>query len=79
MHQCYVQWLAYTKTNLWGKKRQKSTHTFPKASSGESQTFLLLPKGTFPARQHHEGLITNPSSVTRQQVEMAAAGRCKLK
>lgn len=33
----------------------------------------------FPTRQHHEGLITNPSCVTHRQVEKAAAGRCKLK
>lgn len=49
------------------------------ASSVRVKCFCFSPKGTFPERQHHDGLIKNPSSMTHKQVKTAAVGKCKLK
>lgn len=41
--------------------------------------FALLPILTVPARQHHDGLIKNPPSLTAKQTETARVGRYKPK
>lgn len=57
-----------------------SPKSSPNASSVRVKCFCFSPKGTFPARQHHDGLIKNPSSMTHTQVKKkATVGKCELK